>query len=208
LILEVGGVHLPYLLRRRTQLSGSSVELDYEITNTRNKPFKYLWSAHPLLTIEARAEIVLPPDVGEVLVDYSAGNRLAVGKTNTWPYASATDGKSVVLNTISDPEQKTADKLFTPPLTKGYCGLRFPSTGEAIFFRFNPQAVPFVGLWICQGGFPPGGPPEFTVALEPCSGRPDSLVTAIARRECPELLAHATHRWTLNIEVHNRMSAP
>jgi hypothetical protein len=207
LILEVAGVHLPYLLRRKTRLSGSVVELDYEISNTGSKPFKYLWSAHPLLMIEAGAEIVLPPDVGEVLVDYSAGNHLAVGKTNTWPCAWTADGKSVVLNMISGPDQKTADKLFTPVLTKGYCGLRFPSTGEAIFFRFNPQAVPFVGLWICQGGFPADGPPEFTVALEPCSGRPDSLVTAIARGECPELLAQATNRWTLHIEVHAGMSA-
>jgi hypothetical protein len=203
LILEVEGVCLPYFLRRKTRLSGPVMELDYEITNTGNQPFKYLWSAHPLLAIEAGAEIVLPAEVSEVLVDYSAGNCFDIGKTITWPHASEADGKSVTLNPISGPEQKTADKLFTPRLTQGYCGLRFPRTGEAIFFCFDPQLVPFVGLWICQGGFPSDGPPEFTVALEPCNGRPDSLATAIARGECPELAGHATHRWQLQIEIQN-----
>lgn len=201
LTLEVAGVHLPYLLRRKTRLAGSVVELEYEITNLSDKSFKYLWSAHPLLAIEAGAEIVLPPDVSEVLVDYSAGHRFAIGKTISWPRASATNGKPGTLNEISGPQQKTADKLFTPRLSQGHCGLRFPHTGEAVFFRFDPRLVPFLGLWICQGGFPTEGLSEFTVALEPCSGRPDSLVTAIARGECPELSAHATHRWWLHVEI-------
>jgi len=201
LILEVAGVCLPYQLRRKTRLVGMVVELDYEITNRGKKPFNYLWSAHPLLRIEAGAEIVLPPEVSHLLVDFSMGGRFPVGTTIAWPHASTADGKSVALNTISGPQQKTADKLYTPRLTQGYCGLRLPRTGEAILLRFDPQRVPFVGLWICQGGFPQEGPPEFTVALEPCSGRPDSLVTAIARGECPELAAQASQRWTLQIEI-------
>ena len=201
LIVEVAGVRLPYVLRRTTRLSGSTVELEYEITNTGDQQFKYLWSAHPLFAVERGTEIVLPPDVSEVLVDYSARNHLAVGKINRWPRATTVNGQTAVLNAISGPEAKIADKVFTPQLSEGYCGLRFPRTGEALFLRFDPQLVPFVGLWICQGGFPPDGPPEFAVALEPCSGRPDSLATAIARRECPELAAHASHRWWLHIEV-------
>lgn len=53
LILEMEGVRLPYRLRRKTRLAGPVLELDYEITNTGNHPFKYLWSAHPLLTVQA-----------------------------------------------------------------------------------------------------------------------------------------------------------
>ena len=201
LILEMEGVRLPYLLRRKTRLAGPVMELDYEITNTGNRAFKYLWSAHPLLTVQAGAQIVLPPDVSEVLVDYSAGNRFAIGKSITWPHALLADGSSADLTTIRGPQQRTADKLFTPRLSQGYCGVRFPGTGEAVFFRFDPQLVPYVGLWICQGGFPADGPPEFTLALEPCNGRPDSLARAIARGECPELPAHATHHWTLQVEI-------
>jgi galactose mutarotase-like enzyme len=199
--LEVAGVCLPYRLRRTTRLSGSAVELDYEITNTSDQAFKYLWSAHPLLTIEPGAEIVLPSGISELLVDYSAGKRFMVGQTVAWPAALTAGGEPAQLNTITGPQQKTADKFFTSRMSEGYCGMRIPSVNQAIFFRFNPQEVPYLGVWICQGGFPAEGPPEFTIALEPCNGRPDSLVTAIANRECPELPAGGTHRWHLQIEI-------
>jgi hypothetical protein len=84
----------------------------------------------------------------------------------------------------------------------GYCGLYFPKTDEAIVFRFGPRAVPFVGLWICQGAWPADRTGHFTVALEPCNGRPDSLAEAIARNQCPELLPHTVHDWALRIEIH------
>lgn len=199
LALEVAGIGLPYILRRRMRLSGSTLELDYEISNTSAQPFKYLWSAHPLLEIEPGAEIILPPGVSEMLVDFSVAGRLPVGKTKPWPGDSSQ--QSPALNMIFGREQKSADKLFTPRLVEGYCGLRIPSTAESIFFRFDPQRIPFVGLWICQGGFPVDGPPEFTVALEPCSGRPDSLVSAIAKCDCMELGPHASQRWSLGIEI-------
>ena len=201
LVTEVSGVRLPFLLRRIAHLSGSIVELEYEITNTGDKQFKYLWSAHPLFAVERGTEIILPAQVADVLVDSSVHNHLAVGSANLWPQASTISGHTRVLNMITGPEANTADKVFTPRLSEGYCGLRFPHNNEAVFLRFDPQQVPFVGIWICQGGFPVDGPPEFAVALEPCSGRPDSLVGAIASGECPELAARASHRWWLHLEV-------
>jgi hypothetical protein len=177
------------------------MEVEYELKNTGNRSFKYLWSAHPLLAAEAGAEIVLPPDISELLVDYSAGLRFKVAESIAWPRAAALDGTFAMLSSISGPEQKTADKLFTPQMSQGYCGLRYSRTRETIFFRFDPKAIPFIGLWICQGGFPADGPPEFTVAIEPCNGRPDSLATAIVRGECPELPAHASHRWWMHLEI-------
>ena len=201
LVLDVDGVALPYNLRRTARLSGAALELDYQITNRSEHGFHYLWSAHPALTVEPGAEIVLPPGVHEVSVDFSVGNRLPLGKAVAWPAARAPNGSTVNLNFLGGREAGTADKLFTPRLSEGYCGLRFPSAKESIFFRFDPGAVPFVGLWICQGGFPLDRPAQFTVALEPCSGRPDLLTRAIANNECPELAPHASRSWSLRLEL-------
>ncbi len=201
LVLEVDGIALPYSLRRTARLSGAALELDYEITNRSEHGFNYLWSAHPALTVEPGTEIVLPPGVQEVSVDFSVGNRLPIGAVVAWPDAAASNGSTVKLNFLSGREARTADKLFTPRLSEGYCGLRFPSTNESIFFRFEPEAVPFVGLWICQGGFPLDRPAQFTVALEPCSGRPDSLARAIANKQCPELEPHGSHSWSMRLEL-------
>jgi len=185
--VDAGGCRdsLALLLRRNTRLTGSGLDLEYEITNTGSQPFKYLWSAHPLLTVQAGAQIVCLRKFPKFWWITQRAIVFAIGKTIAWPHASTTDGKSVALNHIFGPQQRTADKLFTPRLTQGYCGLRFPATAEAIVFRFDPQLVPFVGIWICQGGFPSDGPPEFTVALEPCGGRPDSLATAMPAENVP-----------------------
>ncbi len=203
LLLAITGVRLPYVFRKRIRFAATAVEIEYALASVSDKPFKYLWSAHPLLAVEAGAEIVLPPDVRELFIDSSAGNRLGgSGDTCAWPRGLAADGSPVVLNALAGPAQRTAEKLFTPRLSHGYCGLHFPNTDEAIVFRFDPQAVPFVGLWICQGAWPADRTSHFTVALEPCNGRPDSLAQAIARNECPELLPHTVHRWALRIEIH------
>lgn len=119
-----------------------------------------------------------------------------------WPRALAADGSPVVLNALAGPTQRTTEKLFTPRLLHDYGGLYFPKTDEAIVFRFDPRAVPFVGLWICQGARPADRTGHFTVAWEPCNGRPDSLAEAIARNQCPELLPHTVHDWALRIEIH------
>lgn len=47
------------------------------------------------------------------------------------------------------------DKLYTPRLSKGYCGLYHPSTNESIVFKFDVESVPYIGLWICRGGVGP-----------------------------------------------------
>jgi len=203
LLLAITGVRLPYVFRKRIRLAGGAVEIRYALASVSDKPFKYLWSCHPLLAVEAGAEIVLPTEVNDLFIGSSTGNRLgAPGDRCAWSRGLAADGSPVILNALAGPTQKTAEKLFTPRLSHGYCGLYFPSTDEAIVFRFDPQVVPFVGLWICQGGWPADRTGHFTVALEPCNGRPDSLAEAIARNECRELLPHTVHRWTLRIEIH------
>src|SRR5437588_899468 len=77
-----------------------------------------------------------------------------------------------------------------------------PSSGESISFRFDPMKVPYIGLWTCQGGWPdPAHGGHYTVALEPCSGRPDSLCEAITRGENDLLRPRATKNWTLRLRV-------
>jgi hypothetical protein len=108
----------------------------------------------------------------------------------------------VEIDRIVSPTAGTAEKLFTAALSEGFCGMFLPRRNESITFRFDPGLVPYVGIWICQGGWPTsGGAKQFTVALEPCSGRPDSLADAIGRNECPTIAAHGTIRWWMEIEV-------
>ncbi|HEX9110721.1 MAG TPA: hypothetical protein VF845_04540 [Terriglobales bacterium] len=63
MLLAITGVRLPYVFRKRIRLAGTAVEIRYTLASVSDKPFKYLWSAHPLLAVEAGAKIVLPPEV-------------------------------------------------------------------------------------------------------------------------------------------------
>jgi hypothetical protein len=99
------------------------------------------------------------------------------------------------------PTARFADKLFTPRLCEGSCSLSKPAANETITFRFNVEQVPYIGLWCCQGGWPDPPHGHYTIALEPCSGRPDSLREAIARGENDVLPAGSSKRWSLRIEL-------
>jgi hypothetical protein len=194
---------LPLRFTKEVQLRENAVRLDYAATNLSQSTLKFLWSAHPLLTVEPGTEIILPPEVNEVEVEWSKDERLGKRADRCgWPTTTERSGRMVELNRVAPPTAGTADKLFTGLLSKGFCGLFLPSKNESIAFRFNPRMVPYLGLWICQGGWPESrADKQFTVALEPCSGRPDSLAEAIRRNECVMLAGNETMRWWMEIEV-------
>lgn len=194
---------LPLCFARRVQLHKNRVRIDYEVNNLTQSTVKFLWSAHPLLRVQAGAEIILPPEVTEVEVGWSKDERLGKsGDRCGWPRASESSGQILAINRVASPTSNTAEKLFTPRLSAGFCGVFLPRQNESIVFRFDPRLVPYAGIWICQGGWPTGrAGKHFTVALEPCNGRPDSLDKAIGRNECAVLEPGGTMQWWMEIEV-------
>jgi len=194
---------LPVRLKKKVRLQESKVRLDYEATNLSQSGVKFLWSAHPLLRVEAGTEIILPKEVKEIELGWSSEQRLGKpGDRCTWPEARERSGRMVKLNRMVSPSAGTAEKLFTPRLSQGFCGMFLPREDEGIAFRFDPRLVPYVGIWRCQGGWPTSrAAKHFTAALEPCLGRPDSLEEAIRRNECAALRGYESMRWWMEIEV-------
>lgn len=196
-------ISLPIRFSKTVQLHENTVRLEYEATNMHSSTLKFVWSAHPLLRVEPGAEIVLPKEVKELEVGWSAHERLGKsGDRCCWPQTREQSGRIVDLNRIDSPSVGTADKLFTSRLSEGFCSMFLPRSEECITFRFGPGLVPYVGIWICQGGWPMSRVDKhFTAALEPCNGRPDSLQEAIERNECAVLPGSESTRWWMEIEV-------
>ena len=194
---------LPLCITRTVRLRGNRVSLDYKAMNLSESTVKFLWSAHPLLRIESEAEIVLPEEVKEVEIGWSKGARLGrSGDRHSWPSAIDSSGQMVTLNKVTSASAGNAEKLFTPRLSKGLCGMFLPRANESIAFHFDTRVVPYVGIWICQGGWPDNrASKDFTVALEPCNGLPDSLNDAIHRNECATLVGNGSMRWWMEIEA-------
>jgi hypothetical protein len=199
--LSAAGKALPYRVEKAIHLEASSVVIDYDIRNQGDGDLKFLWSAHPLLSVEPGSRIILPSDVKEVLVEYSFRDRLgSKGSSCGWPLAH-TPGGDDDLDTVHPPAVGFADKLFTPRLSSGFCALHKVVSNETIEFRFDAAKVTYIGLWVCQGGWPNPARGHYTVALEPCTGRPDSLADAIRRGENDVVPARQTKSWTLRLSV-------
>lgn len=199
--LQAAGRRLPYVLRKRVRLENETVVIAYHLESVSEEPFHYLWSAHPLLNVESGCRIALPSDVSRLLINSSHRGRLgSPGDECGWP-VHGTNGKRIDISTVSSRTDCTADKLFTGRLAEGWCAVHYPTSDECIRFQFDAKVVPYLGLWICQGGWPNDRAGHFTVALEPCTSGFDSLAEAIRSGECETLEPHSRKRWELRIEA-------
>jgi galactose mutarotase-like enzyme len=174
---------LPLALERETTLTetgkGWRLSLDYTVINTGGYPAPWSWAAHPLFIAEAGDTIFLPKSIHKLRLEGSGGDRLGqAGDSVAWPIATLAKGGQTDLSVAQPPESGIGDKLFAGPLTatENWCALERPSAGVRIKVSFDSVATPYLGLWICYGGWPERpGPKQICAALEPATAPVDSL---------------------------------
>jgi galactose mutarotase-like enzyme len=158
---------------------GWRLDLDYSLTNRGTSRVPWSWAAHPLFSAEAGDRVILPDSIRSLRLEGSGGGRLGKrGGTVSWPIASLHDGGSTDLSVAQPPESGIGDKLFAGPLTKqeNWCALERHSARLRIQVSFDPAAMPYLGLWICHGGWPDRpGLKQTCVAMEPSTAPVDSL---------------------------------
>jgi galactose mutarotase-like enzyme len=177
---------LPLTLRRRLSVAetprGVRITLDYRLTNTGTTPAPWSWAAHPLFTAAEGDRILLPDSVHTLRLEGSGGNRLGKGGAEVqWPIADLSNGFHTDLSRAEAPDSGIGDKLFAGPMhpDAAWCALERPSAGVRINVTFDANATPYLGLWICYGGWPERpGPKQVCVALEPATAPVDSLAFA------------------------------
>lgn len=174
---------LPLALERTVALTqtpaGYRLQLDYTVTNTGSASAPWSWAAHPLFVAEAGDRIVLPNSITTLRLEGSGGNRLGHGGDEVaWPIASLAAGGTTDLSMAGSPDSGIGDKLFAGPLARSenWCALERLQACIRIKVTFSPIATPYLGLWICYGGWPDRpGPKQVCVALEPATAPVDSL---------------------------------
>jgi galactose mutarotase-like enzyme len=175
---------LPLQLTRSAILSetasGWRLQLLYSLTNLGAYSVPWSWSAHPLFAVEAGDRILLPEEIHALRLEGSAKNRLGSnGDTVTWPRANSTAGTEVDLSTAQNADSEIGDKLFAgpfDPLKEGWCTLERGGIGLRLTVRFESSLTPYLGMWLCYGGWPDGpGAKQVCVALEPATAPVDSL---------------------------------
>lgn len=211
--LAAEGSVLPLRFVRRLRIgraatgavTGAELAIDYSVENTGPVAVPYAWSAHPLFAVDAGDRIHLPGNP-EITVEGSAGQRLGPsGAKHTWPHVTLPtpgDGSAVDLSVAQDALAGIGDKLYTAAPAEGWCALDRLEFGKRITLRFDPTLCPWLGLWLCYGGWPEAAAQrQQAVALEPCNAPVDSLAEAVARGAARRLQPGGTDRWTLQISV-------
>lgn len=174
---------LPLELERTLALNatekGWKIQLSYRLANTGDRKIPWAWSAHPSFAAQAGDRIILPDSIKTLRLEGGTGNRLGVaGDKISWPVAQLPDGGQADLRLVQPAESGFGDKLFAGPLAAGenWCILERPSAKVRIRVTFDPFATPYLGLWICAGGWPERpGAKQSCVALEPATAPVDSL---------------------------------
>jgi galactose mutarotase-like enzyme len=195
---------LPLQLERKLELDeterGWSLRLSYRLSNLGTTPVPWAWAAHPLFAVEKGDRILLPESIRSVKLEGSGRERLT-GDSVSWPVAKLSDGDSVDLSAVLAADSGVGDKLFAGPLdeTENWAALERSSAGLRIRVGFDTRATPYLGLWICYGGWPEKpGPKQVCVALEPSTAPVDSLGVERWSRE----LAPGDHfSWPMSVEI-------
>ena len=179
--LTATGSVLPLRFERTIHLQGETLRIDYLLENAGSFELPYAWCAHPLLSVDPGDRVTLPPSVQHVTVEGSARARLGkAGTVHSWPIAALTDGTSAPLNIAGHEKEEIGDKLFTAAPPEGWCLLERQTARRRIKVGFDPKLSPYLGLWLCYGGWPEGqSQRQNCIAIEPCTAPMDSLAGAL-----------------------------
>ncbi|HLJ75882.1 MAG TPA: hypothetical protein VKT75_00640 [Acidobacteriaceae bacterium] len=177
------------------------IRLDYRIRNIGAHTTPWAWSAHPLFAVQPGDRILLPESVKSLRVEASGGGRLS-GCVVRWPIDSISAGLQGNLSIAQSPNSEIGDKLFAGPLhgAENWAVLERHSAHVRIRVTFDPAANPFLGLWLCYGGWPlRPGPKQMCVALEPSTSPVDSLASTGKWQRLLE--PGESFAWTMTVEL-------
>ncbi len=200
LSMHATGFSRPLRLERRLRLKGSAMELEYTVRNVGTEAVSFLYAWHPLFATDPGDRVVLPSEVEDLALIYSSTGRLgSVAREVAWPLA----GGKTDLSVAQSPDAGTAEMFYTRMLSVGRCGLYRNAAQQGIIVRFDPERLPFLGLWFCFGGWPDDARngKQVAIALEPTVAPYGTLREAEANGLAPLLQPSETMAWRLSVEL-------
>jgi galactose mutarotase-like enzyme len=201
--LSATGVVLPLHFERTLRLEDKTLRMEYRLENVSKLDVPYMWSAHPLFCVDAGDVIVLPSSVHRVSVEGSAYERLgAKGSVHHWPVATLRGGEKIDLRCAGDVSDNTGDKLYAAAPREGWAAIERRQAGVRLQVEFDPDLLPWLGMWLCYGGWPEGYTSrQQCVAIEPCTAPADSLAETLDKGFARVLTPGQTSCWWMAITV-------
>ncbi len=194
------GVNAEYLINKNITLRENRLIINYSLTNKSGFLLNYIWSGHPLLAVEEGDKIFLPAGVDRLFLNWASD--ISIGSFGQYIKISGIDKEIADFFKIKSVNDDIAIKGFTDILKEGVTGLYRSNKNESILISFDINKLPYLGVWLCYGGWPVDSTKKhFTIALEPTTGRPDSLSEAVRREECSVIKAGEEKKWQIEFSL-------
>ena len=185
---------------KQLTLERNTLRVGYTVENAGSTAQSFLYACHPLFAVSAGDRVLLPSEIREVRLDYSKGDRLgASGSIIPWPATKS----GIHLDVALGPEAGTAEMFYTSRLQEGLCGIYREVSAQVLEVSFDTGRLPFLGLWLCYGGWPADGeePRQYAVALEPTTSPCNTLANAQRTNTAISLKAGETYDWEILFTV-------
>jgi galactose mutarotase-like enzyme len=180
-------------------LQGETLRIRYGVKNTGTISQSFLYACHPLFAIDPGDRILLSPEVDSLFLDYSRNDRLGTrGTTIAWPDSPAEPH----LDVAKIRDAGTAEMLYTTRLREGRCAIYRAAHRQALLVLFEASVLPFLGIWLCYGGWPGGaGLQQYAVALEPTTSPRNTLADAQREEGAVLLEPGAIFSWEIGFQI-------
>ncbi len=196
--LECDSEILPYTYEKKISIDGDSVSIDYRIVNTGTYGFPYIWTMHGLVKCEEDIKIFFPAGTKEIINVQSSEVFGKPGALHTFPDTTLSSGEIYSLDRVESPDAGETKKFYVNSvLSEGKCGVYYPSKDVHYTVYFDKEKVPYLGLWITEGGFRG----DYNLALEPSNGFYDSIDIAAKNRKLNYLQPGDKLEFKIEIEI-------
>jgi galactose mutarotase-like enzyme len=189
---EVMGTSFPYRFKRIMALENGKILVRYSITNLTSSAISVVWAAHMLFSLVEGMYLELPDEIDSVINAFDGGIFGRYGRLVRSGDMSFHRHASFL------PDSGLCGKWYTShKLHEGRVTLISPSQGIATTVSFPTEQVPYLGIWITEGGW--NG--QRAIGVEPANAAMDS--PSKARRFGMEhiLPPHAAQSWSMELSI-------
>ncbi len=202
LVMSVSGVRFPYRLTKRVTLEDGTGKpaliIGYTLENLSPAEFRCIWAAHPLFNACPGMEFIVPPGMDRIINSVPGPVLGGYGRELPFPCCTGPEEAEIDLSRVPVENRSGYQKYyFAGEATKGWCALRNPENGLLITLRFPKEDVPYLGMWLNEGGW--AG--QYNIAPEPCSAAMDRIDFSRMWGMESSIGPNGRKEWFLRIEV-------
>jgi galactose mutarotase-like enzyme len=170
--LTVNGVRFPYRLQKTVSLQEDKLHARYTAESLSDHPLDFIWAAHPLFNAVQGMKFIVPRGMRRIINAVPGPVLGGYGGKFEFPAARRDDGQTIRLDLVPPRNDTGYQKYwFEQKVTEGWCILHDPGGRLSIGMSFPPEQVPWLGMWLNEGGF--AG--QYNIAPEPATAAMDRI---------------------------------